>query len=65
MDTLRLFPIRRIRLMLVDRYGDWWDGFNPQLIMNICTYLPDLEEIIVDETRLPPRHPLPGTLVRC
>ena len=44
--------------------GKWYRGFGPELVANLFTYLPDLEELIFDQTGAQTFCPLPGTLVR-
>ena len=62
MNTLRLFPIRRLRFSIND-LGTYFRGFGPELVSNILTYLPGLEELVLDHYGNTVFSPLPGTMV--
>ena len=62
MTALRSFPVRRFHLT-VGEFGVYHDGFTPELVGNIFSYLPDIEELVLDHYCNTKFAPLPGTLV--
>jgi len=49
--------------VIVNHSGRWLPDFGPQYVMKLAKLIPDLEELSLDQKRMPVPASLPGHLV--
>jgi hypothetical protein len=59
------FPLSSITHLriVINHYGTWLHGIGPQYILELARFVPDLEEISLDQLGMVKATPLPGDLV--